>query len=69
MKWFKDYLSNRKQYLSSQDISESCLDIVCGVPQGSMVGPLSFLILIMEVMFADDTNLFISQKNIHFLLL
>ena len=31
LEWFKSYLSNRKQHISSQDISKSCLDIICGV--------------------------------------
>ena len=44
LEWFKSYLSNRKQYISSQDISKSCLDIICGVLQGSILGPLRFLI-------------------------
>ena len=36
LEWFKSYLSNRKRYISTQEISESCLYIICGVPQGSI---------------------------------
>ena len=71
---FKSYLSNRKQYISSQDAPENCLDIICGVSQESILGPLLFLIYVndlfkasnplMEVLFADDTNFFLSHKNI-----
>ena len=75
LKWFKRYLSNRKQYISFLVIFENCLDIIYGVPQGSILEPLLFLIYakgllkasdpLMEVVFADDANLFLSHKNIY----
>ena len=75
-KWLKSYLSNRKQYIifDKHKKTEYC-NITCGVPQGSILGPLLFLIYVNDfhrasteistVMFADDTNLFISDKNIN----
>ena len=44
LEWFKSYLNNRKQYISSQDVPKNRLHIICGVLQGSIVRPLLFLI-------------------------
>ena len=77
LEWFKSYLRNRKLYISSQDVTKNYLFVVliCGVPQGSILGPLLLLIYVedlykasnplMELIFADETNLFLSHKSIN----
>ena len=66
-KWFRSYLLNRKQFVSILGFNSSHTEINHGVPQGSVLGPLLFLIYINDLNkvikfsttyhFADDTNL------------
>ena len=70
---FKSYLSCRQQFVEYNGISSSKRTIVCGVPQGSILGPLLFLVYINDlahasskifsILFADDSNLFLSGKD------
>ena len=44
LKWFGNYITNRKQYILISNIENTDLkDFACGVPQGSILGPLFFL--------------------------
>ena len=72
--WFKSYLSNRNQYVSINGYESSLAVINCGVPQGSVLGPLLFLLYINDLNqaikfckvhhFADDTNLLCHSNSI-----
>ena len=73
LNWLKSYLQ-RKQYISFAENKTETLQIRCGVPQGSILGPLLFLLYVNDlskaskmlnsIMFDDDTNLFYSHRNI-----
>ena len=43
-KWFDSYLTDRKHFISINNISSNLYDITCGIPQGSVLGPLLFLL-------------------------
>ena len=70
--WFSDYLHNRHQRVVIQGQSSSWGKICAGVPQGSVLGPLMFLIYINDIvdivrskikLFADDTSLYLTIDN------
>ena len=70
---FKGYLHNRTQYVTYDSIKSVKQRIICGVPQGSILGPLLFSLYVNNLatvsnafwsaQFADDTSLFISGKD------
>jgi hypothetical protein len=73
LQWFTDYLHNRKQFVSIDGHNSTLLDIIIGVPQGSILGPLLFLVYINDIefyssfnnfLFADDTTLIKSHENL-----
>ena len=54
LSWFQSYLSNRRQYVHYDDSDSSLLTISTGVPQGSILGPLLFLIYMNDISEASD---------------
>ncbi len=75
--WFKSYLSKRTQIVAINGVNASELTINCGVPQGSVLGPLLFLIHINDIyqssqilqfrLFADDTSILLANKKLDIL--
>ena len=72
--WFTNYLTDRTQATLFDGVLSDLLGITCGVPQGSILGPLLFLIFISDMprctklltnLFADDTTYQASGKNLH----
>jgi len=74
LNWFKSYLTDRKQFVCINGKNSSMQNIKIGVPQGSILGPLLFLIyindlplasLLYSLLFADDTTLLASGPDIN----
>ncbi len=69
--WFENYLSNRKQLVNYNGVESEEMTITSGVPQGSVLGPLFFLLYINDIqycsklvsiiLFADDTIILYSD--------
>ena len=65
--WLKDYIQDRYQYVSYNGCKSDKMNVKCGVPQGSVLGPLLFLLYVNDILlsflFADDTNALASGKK------
>ena len=70
--WFRSYLSQRYQTVSVNQVDSKAMRITCGVPQGSILGPLLFLCYVNDMptsvgcnllLYADDSVLFTSGKD------
>ena len=72
--WVRSYLSNRQQYVHNYNEESDILKLTCGVPQGSILGPLFFLLYINDIctvskltkfiLFADDTHMFYTDNTV-----
>jgi len=74
VKWFSSYLDERKQFVDVQGTFSSQEDVSCGVPQGSILGPLLFTLYVNDMstavncdlsLYADDSMLLISGENVN----
>ena len=71
--WFRAYLSDRLQRVEIGDVISSPAKVICGVPQGSILGPLLFLLYVNDMpsavkckllLYADDSALLVSGKDV-----
>ena len=74
--WFENYLSGRTQFVEMDGKRSSNQNIYCGVPQGSISGPLLYLIYVNDISksckcnilsFADDTTIYLSNSDLNVL--
>ena len=74
LKLCTSYLDGRSQYVQYNHANSAFRNVNCGVPQGSIIGPLFFIIfmndifyaseLLFNVLYADDTSIFLSHKDL-----
>ena len=73
LSWFESYPFDRKQFVSMENSSSERKSVLCGVPQGSILRPLLFVLLINDIdsqlkhcsilLYADDTVILTADKN------
>lgn len=73
LKWFEDYLFGRSQFVQYNSVNSEVESVTCGVPQGSILGPLLFVVFINDldtvlkktnlILYADDTVVYYSGKT------
>ena len=71
--WILNYLSDKSQYVEYNNDTSEMKTVTCGVPQGSILDPLLFLLYVNDIylvssclysiVFADDTNVFLSDRD------
>ena len=74
LQWFESYLSNQKQFVHVNGENSDLMELSCEVPQGSVLGPLLFLIYINDLpnisdklefyLFADGTNIYYEKESL-----
>ena len=72
--WFRSYLTDRKQTTEVNNVMSEAETTLCGVSQGSVLGPLLFLLYINDIykssslfafyLFADDTSIILANNNL-----
>jgi hypothetical protein len=61
--WFISYLSDRQQSIIIKYVTSDPMSISCGIPQGSVFGPIMFYYILMISIFALQSLIFISNKD------
>ena len=75
--WFRSYLRNRKQYVTYMGSNYNTRQVECGIPQGSVLGPLLFIIysndlpnclnITKRIFVTDDTTVYMAYDNMNHL--